>query len=198
MIDILLYPHHLPAWYCIDIVRRNSLLVTCGSEMVNISFHYQKSLKFFLKIFICGYLPIFSISTCTEHFCKSFWNSTSVLGLLMGSPFQFGLFKFFILFLNVIVIQFQFKAWRDLGFMSAIHLCWHRVKHFWLKNYCQLITSILIELWINAKTNYMKINQHTFGTSSFSSSNSCSTVLFFITISSDCWKANQLWQKKIY
>ena len=36
MIDILLYSHHLPAWYCIDIVRRNSVLVTCGSERVKI------------------------------------------------------------------------------------------------------------------------------------------------------------------
>ena len=35
MIDIVLYSHCLPAWYCIDIVRRNSLLVTCGSERVN-------------------------------------------------------------------------------------------------------------------------------------------------------------------
>ena len=34
MIDILLYSHHLPAWYCIVIVRRNSVLVTCGSERV--------------------------------------------------------------------------------------------------------------------------------------------------------------------
>ena len=34
MIDILLYSHHLPAWYCIDIVRRNSVLITCGSERV--------------------------------------------------------------------------------------------------------------------------------------------------------------------
>ena len=36
MIDILLYSHHLPAWYCIDIVRRNSVLITCGSERVKI------------------------------------------------------------------------------------------------------------------------------------------------------------------
>ena len=35
MVDILLYSHHLPAWYCINIVRRNSVLVTCGSERVN-------------------------------------------------------------------------------------------------------------------------------------------------------------------
>ena len=35
MIDILLDSHHLPAWYCIDIVRRNSAFVTCGSERVN-------------------------------------------------------------------------------------------------------------------------------------------------------------------
>ena len=31
MIDISLYSHHLSAWYCIDIVRRNSVLVTHGS-----------------------------------------------------------------------------------------------------------------------------------------------------------------------
>ena len=36
MIDILLYSHHLPAYYCIDIVRRNSVLVTCGSERVKL------------------------------------------------------------------------------------------------------------------------------------------------------------------
>ena len=39
MIDILLYSHHLPAWYCIDIVRRNSVLVTCGSERVKCLIH---------------------------------------------------------------------------------------------------------------------------------------------------------------
>ena len=39
MIDILLYSHHLPAWYCIDIVRRNSVLVTYGGERVkNLNF----------------------------------------------------------------------------------------------------------------------------------------------------------------
>ena len=36
MVDILLYSHHLPARYCIDIVRRNSVLVTCGGERVNL------------------------------------------------------------------------------------------------------------------------------------------------------------------
>ena len=36
IIDILLYSHHLPAWYCIDIVRRNSVLVTCESERVKV------------------------------------------------------------------------------------------------------------------------------------------------------------------
>ena len=29
-IDICLYSHHLSAWYCIDIVRRNSVLVNHG------------------------------------------------------------------------------------------------------------------------------------------------------------------------
>ena len=29
--DIFLYSHHLSTWYCIDIVRRNSVLVTYGS-----------------------------------------------------------------------------------------------------------------------------------------------------------------------
>ena len=30
LIDIFLYSHHLSAWYCVDIVRRNSVLVTHG------------------------------------------------------------------------------------------------------------------------------------------------------------------------
>ena len=30
-IDIFLYSHYLSACYCIDIVRRNSVLVACGS-----------------------------------------------------------------------------------------------------------------------------------------------------------------------
>ena len=30
LINIFLYSHHLSGWYCINIVRRNSLLVTCG------------------------------------------------------------------------------------------------------------------------------------------------------------------------
>ena len=30
-IDIFLYSHYLSAYYCIDIVRRNSVLVGCGS-----------------------------------------------------------------------------------------------------------------------------------------------------------------------
>ena len=35
LIDNFLYSHQLSAWYCIDIVRRNSVLVTHGSEMCN-------------------------------------------------------------------------------------------------------------------------------------------------------------------
>ena len=34
LIDIFLNSHHLSGWYCIDIVRRGSVLVTCGSERV--------------------------------------------------------------------------------------------------------------------------------------------------------------------
>ena len=36
LIDILLYSHHFYAWYCIDIVRRNSLLVTHVSSFVSL------------------------------------------------------------------------------------------------------------------------------------------------------------------
>ena len=36
LIEILLYSHHFYAWYCIDIVRRNSLLVTHGSSFVSL------------------------------------------------------------------------------------------------------------------------------------------------------------------
>ena len=45
MIDILLYSHHLPAWYCIDIVKRNSFLVTCGSERVKLFLWIRFSVK---------------------------------------------------------------------------------------------------------------------------------------------------------
>ena len=34
--DIFLYSHHLSAWYGINIVRRNSVSVTNGSERVTI------------------------------------------------------------------------------------------------------------------------------------------------------------------
>ena len=37
-IDIFLYSHHLPAWYCVDIVRRNSVLVTHKSERVKANY----------------------------------------------------------------------------------------------------------------------------------------------------------------
>ena len=39
VIDIFLHSHHLTGWYCIDIVRRNSVLVTCKSERVNAMKH---------------------------------------------------------------------------------------------------------------------------------------------------------------
>ena len=35
LINVFLDSHYLPAWYCIDIVRRNSVLVTHGSYMVD-------------------------------------------------------------------------------------------------------------------------------------------------------------------
>ena len=58
MIDILLYSHHLPAWYSIDTVRRNSVLVTCGSERV-------KQLKW------VGLLT----QPCLHTFCRRVCNS---------------------------------------------------------------------------------------------------------------------------
>ena len=36
-IDVFLYSHHLSGQYCIDIVRRNSVLVTHGSKRDNTS-----------------------------------------------------------------------------------------------------------------------------------------------------------------
>ena len=39
VIDIFLHSHHLTGWYCIDIVRRNSVLVTCKSERVKAMKH---------------------------------------------------------------------------------------------------------------------------------------------------------------
>ena len=34
LVDIFRYSHHLSGWYCIDTVRRNSVLVTHGSRRV--------------------------------------------------------------------------------------------------------------------------------------------------------------------
>ena len=55
MIDVFLYSHHLPAWCCIDIVRRNSVLVTCGSEEMQA----PKILHFYPNLFISlTYIPV--------------------------------------------------------------------------------------------------------------------------------------------
>ena len=35
LVDVFLYSHHLFAFYCMDIVRRNYVLVTRGSGRVN-------------------------------------------------------------------------------------------------------------------------------------------------------------------
>ena len=56
MIDIFLYSHHLPAWYCIDIVRRNSVLVTCGSERV------KHSITFTCYHETCCYIEVLRIN----------------------------------------------------------------------------------------------------------------------------------------
>ena len=47
LIDILLYSHHFYAWYCIDIVRRNSLLVTHVSSFVSLqgAWRMEESVK---------------------------------------------------------------------------------------------------------------------------------------------------------
>ena len=39
LIYIFLYSHDLPAWYCINIVKRNSVLVSYGSNRVNWKVH---------------------------------------------------------------------------------------------------------------------------------------------------------------
>ena len=57
VIYIFLYPHCLSAWYCIDIVRRNSLLVTHGSWRVKklISYHRLHKLS---CIIICSFIKL--------------------------------------------------------------------------------------------------------------------------------------------
>ena len=49
--DIFLYSHHLSSWYCVDIVRRNSILVTHGRWRVKSSpiWANQKRTKDFAK-----------------------------------------------------------------------------------------------------------------------------------------------------
>ena len=34
LVDIFLYSHHLSSWFCFDVVRRNSVLVTHESQIV--------------------------------------------------------------------------------------------------------------------------------------------------------------------
>ena len=49
--DIFIYSHHLPSWYCVDIVRRNAILVTHGRWSVKSSpiWANQKRTKDFAK-----------------------------------------------------------------------------------------------------------------------------------------------------
>ena len=59
-IDVFLYSHHYYAWYCIDIVRRNSLLVTHGRKRLKAFKHWKtvKHEKLWRK-------PFYSYFTCT-------------------------------------------------------------------------------------------------------------------------------------
>ena len=77
MIDILLYSHHLPAWYCINIVRRNYVLVTCGSERVDcyhsIIINLANNLFFNGKAFFRSIitLSIWLLDTCKVYWCTN-------------------------------------------------------------------------------------------------------------------------------
>ena len=48
IIDIFPHSHHLSVWYCIDIVRRNSVLVTHESQRVKSSFQLSVKVVFVL------------------------------------------------------------------------------------------------------------------------------------------------------
>ena len=63
IIDIFIYCHHLSAWYCIDIVRRNTVLVIRGNQRVkektpfSFSFlikHSQRMKKKTVNIIVCS------------------------------------------------------------------------------------------------------------------------------------------------
>ena len=63
LIDLFLYSHHLSAWYCIDIVRRNSVLVTHGGLRVNMK---PLSVIYFPWLFYSQQWP-------KENFSLQFW-----------------------------------------------------------------------------------------------------------------------------
>ena len=92
-IDIFLYSHHLSDWYCIDIVRRNSVLVTHGSSKVKgVNFN-----SYCLK----RRTPISQISLMQESKSMILVSNCSVLGkftlkrqkTLGSSPFENSFFS---------------------------------------------------------------------------------------------------------
>ena len=74
LIDFLIHSHHLSAWYCVDVVRRNPVLVTHGSQRVN-----RKNYLIFDTVFVvinCGWCShccnnIKLVLTCSSNNLKN-------------------------------------------------------------------------------------------------------------------------------
>ena len=73
MTDIFLYSHHLHTWYCTDILRRNSVLVTHGSERVKPCISWYTYLEILREVFSPH-------STVTGHFSLRCSTVRSVTG----------------------------------------------------------------------------------------------------------------------
>ena len=75
LIDIFLYSHHLSAWYCIDIVRRNSVLITHGVKGLETAWQSPTN-KWFRKVPHCNLID----KSWQLYFTKekiNIWNTQS-------------------------------------------------------------------------------------------------------------------------
>ena len=87
-IYIFLYSHHWSAWYCIDIFRRNSVLVKLELRIKQLCHQRQGNiLKWLLSqlhLWVTGHiwikftsLSIFALSTCTTGIGGKLWQKTA-------------------------------------------------------------------------------------------------------------------------
>ena len=149
LIYIFLYSHHLPAWYCIDIVKRNSVLVSYGSYRVNWKVHqsYRQVLciallknplahnHFFFFISLKG-----SFSSNKVFFIK--WKYLSFWTILQ---------EFKIISLNELLGNIYFSKWMD--YSTEFCALWSGLKPFKKSNKEVCLLSYLSPTFTNCALN---------------------------------------------